>query len=115
MPRHGDSSLLELEESWLDGDRHLMHSVVTLTSTPKRGGLVADKSCDDKSCNVSGTTMSTIDPTSITLGMETTDTFEDTYSRRLDEMESDLHEYDASQAREELSESIVSVRHIFLL
>ena len=105
----GDSSLLEADETWLAGDRELMHDVLTMTSTPKRGGVVVDVYDADDSATV----MKTIEPTSIPLGSEqtdtfnTTDTYEDTISRRVAESTA---EYDASQAREELSESIHSVR-----
>ena len=98
----------EADESWVDGDRELMHDVVTMTSTPKRGGAVVDADDTDDSATV----IKTIDPTSVTLGSEHTDTFDDTsvFDDTFSQRVAESAEYDASQSREELSESIHSVR-----
>ena len=106
----GDSSLLEADESWLAGDSELMHDAVTKTSTPKRGGVVVDVYDADDSV----TAIKTIEATSITLGSDTfsSDNYEDSVNARWSAESTD--DYDASQAREELSESIHLVRTLYL-
>ena len=100
----GDSSLLEPDQSWLAGDEELMHDQVTKTSTPKRHDAAYD-------ADESSALLNTIEVTSITLGSDTLSSATDNTFADTTGVEDITDDYDGSQAREELSESIHSVRN----
>ena len=111
----GDSSLLEPDHSFLAGDHELIHDQATKTSTPKRYDAAYDT-------DVSSALLKTIEQ-SVTLGSaDTLTSATGTFSSTTDALSSatdpswhgvvDISsDYDPSQAREELSESVHSVRN----
>ena len=111
----GDSTLLEPDHTFLAGDRDLIHDQATKTSTPKRYDAAYDT-------DVSSARLKTIDQ-SVTLGSAdtlTTGTFTSTTDALSSATDPSWHgvadisssDYDPSQAREELSESVQSVRNV---
>ena len=116
MHHSGNSSLLEPEHRFLEADRE-NRPPLTLTSTPLHDCDKRAFQADASSSESATPSVSTIDPTSITLGLETTLEEEDTTCRVLGEMQpmsqSEMELYDESQ-QDELDESLtLSVSYIF--
>ena len=87
MHHPGDSTLLEPDNTFLEADRDENRPPLTLTSTPKADCDKSAYQADASTIEAATPSFSTIDPTSVTLGLETTDECEDTTSRRLGEIQ----------------------------